>query len=149
LPRRYAESSKVLYSQNILEFDHPLSLITLSGEISSSSLHSIRSISIDLQRYFYVYGSDNFNVCKSLHPDQWLQMWKVISTMQGLEEIRVSFRLLVDGWMGWNENEVLGPLYIVKQALKVFEVKMSSSSGDMASNDGDQEKKSPFKLVKP
>jgi hypothetical protein len=146
-PFRYKESSQVLYSQNTLEFDHPLSLIILSGDVCSSSLQSIRSISIDLQRHFYVYGRDNFNLCTSLHPDQWLQMWNLISAMHGLEEIRVSFRLLVDGWMGWTENEVLEPLYKVRQPLKVFEVEMPSSSGNIASN-CDDKREIPFKLVK-
>jgi hypothetical protein len=69
--------------------------------------------------------------------------------MQGLEEIRVRFQLLVDGWMGWTENEVLEPLCKVKRLLKVFEVEMPLSSGNISSNyDDDKERDVPFKLVK-
>jgi len=138
----------VLYGQNRLEFDHPLTLITFSREVSASSLQSIRSLSIDLQRHLYVYGSNNFGFCTSLHPDQWLQMWNLIATMQGLEEIRVKFQLLVDGWMGWSEKEVLEPLFLVKRPLKVFEVEMPLSSKKTSSNYDDEERRVPFKLTK-
>lgn len=84
LPSRYEEASHVLYSQNTLEFDHPLSFVTFSDQVSVSSLQSIRSISIDLQRQIYVFGANNFSHCTSLHPDQWLQMWTIISEMRGL-----------------------------------------------------------------
>jgi len=144
----YEEASQVLYTQNTLEFDHPLSLVIFSGEVSQSSLQSIRSISIDLQRNLYVYDAQNFDLCTSLHPDQWHQMWDVISTMQGLEEIRVRFQLLIDGWMGWTEKEVLEPLYNVRQPLRVFEVEMPSSSGETSSDCHGKEREVPFKLVK-
>lgn len=68
--------------------------------------------------------------------------------MQGLEEIRVSFRLLIDGWMGWTEDEVLEPLYGVRQPLKVFEVEMPSSSGKSGAKVDHIEKKTPFQLIK-
>lgn len=145
---RYKEASQVLYNQNTLEFDHPLSLVTFSGQVSPSSLQSIRSISIDLQRHIYVYGTNNFSHCTSLHPDQWLQMWDVISAMQGLEEIRVRFQLLIDGWMGWTEKEILEPLCKVRRPLKVFEVEMPSSSRETSSNCDGQERDVPFKMVK-
>jgi hypothetical protein len=145
---RYEEAARVLYGENRLEFDHPLALVTLSRDVAPSMLQSVRSISIDLQRHFYVYGRDNWDYCKSLHPDQWPQMWNVISTIQGLEEIRVSFRLDFDGWMGWTEEEVLEPLYLVRWPLKVFEVKMSAVSADKNSNHGDEERERPFRIVK-
>lgn len=148
VPCRYKEASRVLYSQNTLEFDHPLSLIILSREVSPSSLQSIRSISIDLQRQFYIYKANNFHECTSLHPDQWLQLWNVISTMQGLEEIRVRFKLLINGWMGWTEKEALEPLYKVRQTLRVFEVKMPSLSKGWSSSGDKKETDVPFTLVK-
>ena len=145
---RYKEASHVLYSQNTLEFDHPLSLITLSREVSPSLLQSVRSISIDLQRQIYVYNANNFAVCTSLHPDQWLQMWNIISTMQGLEEIKVRFQLLINGWMGWTEKEILEPLCNVRQPLRVFEVEMPSLPGELDSSGDDKETDIPFTLVK-
>ncbi|RDW57608.1 hypothetical protein BP6252_13690 [Coleophoma cylindrospora] len=143
----YEEASQVLYNQNTLEFDHPLSFITLSKEISLSSLHSIRSITIDLQRQIYTYGSDNFSLCTSLHPNQWLQMWEYISTMSGLEIVRVRFQLLIHGWMGWTEQEILEPLYNVKQPLRIFEVDMPWSQEETSFNHDDKERKVPFKLI--
>jgi hypothetical protein len=68
--------------------------------------------------------------------------------MQGLEEIRVRFQLLIDGWMGWTEKETLEPLYKVRRPLKVFEVVMPSSSREISSNCDDKEREVPFKLVK-
>jgi hypothetical protein len=75
-------------------------------------------------------------------------MWTVISGMKGLEEIKVSFRLLIDGWMGWTEEEVLKPLYTVRQPLKVFEVEMPLSSGSTGAKVNPMEKDMPFKLIK-
>lgn len=145
---RYQEASQVLYSQNTLEFDHPLSFLILSREISPLSLHSIRFISIDLQKQIYTYGPNNFTLCTSLHPDQWLQMWDSISTMLGLEEVRIRFQLLIDGWMGWTEQEVLEPLYNVKQPLRVFEVEMPWSTKEAHTIYDNKGRKVPFDLIK-
>lgn len=73
-------------------------------------------------------------------------MWDSISAMRGLEEIRVRFQLLIDGWMGWTEKEVLEPLYKVRQPLKAFEVEMPSSSGNLPTN-CDDDMEMPFKLI--
>lgn len=75
-------------------------------------------------------------------------MWNIISGMRGLEEIKVSFRLLIDGWMGWTEKQVLEPLYKVAQPLKIFEVEMPLSSGRIESNSFDAERSIPFKLIR-
>ncbi|RFU26991.1 hypothetical protein B7463_g9354, partial [Scytalidium lignicola] len=144
----YREASRVLYNQNTLEFDHPLSLPILSRQVSQSSLHSIRSICIDPQRNIYAQNADSLSLCTSFRPNQWLQMWDIISTMQGLEEVRVNFQLLIDGWMGLTEKEILEPLYKVKQPLKVFEVEMPSSSKEIASGCEEEEREVPFMLTK-
>ncbi|KAH8799709.1 hypothetical protein F5884DRAFT_810959 [Xylogone sp. PMI_703] len=146
----YEEASRVLYSQNTLEFDHPLSLGIFSRGVSPALLQSVRSVSIDLQRHIYTYSANNFSLCTSLHPDQWLQMWTIVSGMQGLEEIRVRFQLTIDGWMGWSEREVLEPLYGVKQPLKVFEVEMPALSDAKGCSDGEEEEErdAPFRLIK-
>lgn len=68
--------------------------------------------------------------------------------MRGLEEIRVSFRLLIDGWMGWTEKEVLEPLYEVQQPLKVFKVEMPLSAGKSPADFHDEDKKMPFRLTR-
>jgi hypothetical protein len=151
----------VLYSQNTLEFDHPLSLITFSSQVSAISLQSIRCITIDLQRCLYIYGSNEFSPCTSLHPTQWPQMWDVIAAMQGLEEVRVSFQLLINGWLGWTEEEILEPLWKVTMPLRIFEVEMPLSSRDvgLCSNYDDDDfdededndnlkKEAPFTLIK-
>ena len=56
--------------------------------------------------------------------------------------------MLIDGWMGWTEKEILEPLYKVRRLLKVFEVEMPSSSRERSSNCDDKEREAPFKLVK-
>ncbi len=68
--------------------------------------------------------------------------------MQGLEEIRVKFQLTIDGWMGWNEKEVLEPLFKVTRPLKVFEVEMPQSVGEIRFASGDEEREVPFKLIR-
>jgi hypothetical protein len=75
-------------------------------------------------------------------------MWNIISTMHGLEEIKVRFQLLVNGWMGWTEKEVLEPLCKVRQPLRVFQVEMPSLPGQLDSNGDDEELHIPFTLVK-
>lgn len=145
---RYREASRVLYSQNTLEFDHPLSLVTFTRIIPGSSLQGIRSISIDLQRNIYIYRPDNPSLCTSFHPDQWFQMWDIISAMQGLEEIRVRFQLLIDGWMGLSEMEILEPLHKVRQPLKLFEVELPSLSTETSSKSDGKESDAPFRLIK-
>ena len=66
--------------------------------------------------------------------------------MEGLEEIRVRFRSPVEGWMGWSENEVLEPLFMVIGPLRAFEVEAPSNAetafGDEAENEA------PFTLVR-
>ena len=144
---RYTESSQVLYQQNTLEFDHPMSLGIFSAEVSPSSLQNIRSISIDMHRYVYVNNTKKVNISTNLQREQWLQTWNIISTMQGLEEVRVRFQLLIDGWMGWTEKEILDPLYNVRQVLKVFEVDMPLSSVKTSSRCDGEERHAPFKLI--
>jgi len=144
----YKEASHVLYSQNTLEFDHPLSLITFSREVSQSLLQSIRSMNFEMQLYLYVYRSKSLGPYTSLHPDQWRQMWDVVSAMEGLEEIRVKFGLPVDGWLGWTEEEVLEPLCMVRRPLKVFEVQMLKSDGKTSSDGDGREREVPFKLIR-
>jgi hypothetical protein len=68
--------------------------------------------------------------------------------MQGLEEIRVRFKLLINGWMGWTEKEVLEPLCKVRQTLRVFEVEMPSLSKGGSSSGDKKETDVPFTLVK-
>lgn len=68
--------------------------------------------------------------------------------MQGLEEIKVRFQLLINGWMGWTEKEILEPLCNVRQPLRVFEVEMPSLPGELDSSGDDKETDIPFTLVK-
>jgi len=148
---RYSESSQVLYQQNTLEFDHPMSLPIFSGEVSPSSLHSIRSISIDMHRYIYAHNTNNSSsLSTNLRREQWLQTWNIISTMQGLQEVKVRFQLLINGWMGWTEKEILEPLFNVRQALKVFEVELPLSSAKIKTiiNCDEERRDVPFKLVR-
>ena len=70
--------------------------------------------------------------------------------MQGLQEVKVRFQLLINGWMGWTEKEILEPLFNVRQALKVFEVELPLSSAKIKTiiNCDEERRDVPFKLVR-
>ena len=118
---RFQEVSNILYTQNTFEFDHPLSLAIFKKTVHPSSLNSIRSISVNLQRDLYQPVSPS-QAFQSLRLDVWPDMWVIIAGMEGLEEIRVRFRFLLEGWLGWSEEEVLEPLWNVTRPMRVFEV---------------------------
>jgi len=143
------EASAVLYSQNVLDFDLPLSLITFSRQISKSSLHSIRSISFEPQRRLYVLKPGGSGHCiavggKTFQMDQWAQMWDVIASMQGLREVRVKFRA---PWMGWDEKDVLDPLWKVTRPMKLFDVDAPWLAAEMCCEKDVIGRKMPFRLL--
>ncbi len=41
-------------------------------------------------------------------------MWSVIKTLEDLRSWKLKFKFPIEGWMGWNEIEVLAPLKGVK-----------------------------------
>jgi hypothetical protein len=142
----------VLYRQNTLDFDHPLSLITFSHQISKSSLQSIRSISFEPQRHLYVKKLSNLSHCttagsKSFQPGQWIQMWDVIANMEGLEEVRVKFRSPFRTWMGWEERDVLDPLRKVTRPLRVFDVEAPWIAAEMGFETDEMGRGMPFRLL--
>jgi hypothetical protein len=148
---RSKEAHHVFYAQNTFDFDIPLSLLLFTDAISPSSLSTIRSLSFSLQIHLYSYKPSNPSTCKSFHPDQWLQMWEVISKMQGLEKIRVHFRSPIDGWCGWSEKEVLGPLWRVrKRPLNGFDVEAPLGLFGDAETDlrlDEEGREAPFRLL--
>jgi hypothetical protein len=149
---RFREASLVLYNQNTLDFDHPLSLIVLTHKISPSSLHSIRSLYFEPQRHLYIQKSSSLSPgtkvdCESSYLDYWDQMWDVIADMQSLEEVRVRFRSRFRGWMGWKEEDILDPLWKVTRPLKVFNVEAPWTAADMGYKTDNLEGEMPFKLL--
>jgi hypothetical protein len=90
----------------------------------SSSLQGIGSISLDLGKY--LYDPKSGIQCKSFQLAQWTECWEAVAKMEGLEEVRVRFRTLVEGWMGSSEREVLQQLWKVRREMKVFEVEAST-----------------------
>jgi hypothetical protein len=118
---RFQEVSNVLYTQNTFEFDHPLSLIIFQKSIHPSSFNSIKSISINMQRDLYSRAI-SVRAVTSLQHDVWPNMWNIIARMESLEQVRVTFRFPLDGWLGWSEKKVLDPLWEVTRPMRVFEV---------------------------
>jgi hypothetical protein len=151
---RYKESSLVLYNQNMLDFDQPRSFIVFMQKISLSSLHSIRSISFELQGHPFVQKPSNPSHSSAVDSrssdlEQWVQMWDIIATMQGLEEVRVRFRSSLHGWMGWKEKDILDPLWKVTRPLKVFDVEARWTTAEMGFETDEKGRERPFKLVEP
>ena len=104
-----------------------------------------------MHRYIYAHNTNNASsLSTKLHREHWLQTWNIISKMEGLEEIKVRFQLLIDGWMGWSEKEILEPLFSVRQALKVFEVELPLSSAKIKTiiYCDEQRRDIPFKFVR-
>ncbi len=118
---RYQEVSNVVYTQNTFEFDHALSLIIFQKTINPSSLNSIKSFSINMQRDLY-FRSMSVQAVTSLHNDLWHVMWNTIARLESLEQVRVTFRFSLDGWLGWSVKKVLDPLWEVTRPMRVFEV---------------------------
>jgi hypothetical protein len=139
----------VLYRQNTLDFDLPLSLIIFSRQISKSSLHSIKSISFEPQRHLYVLKPGGPSHCtavggKSFQMDQWAQMWDVIASMQGLKAVRVKFRATL---IGWDEKDVLDPLWKVTRPMELFDVDAPWLAAEMGCEKDVVGRKMPFRLL--
>ncbi|PMD43145.1 hypothetical protein L207DRAFT_542513 [Hyaloscypha variabilis F] len=113
----FREASNVLYTQNIFEIDHPMSFIIFQKTVNPSSLNSIKSISINLQRDIDDLSSRHYE-----RLELWPKMWDIIAGMEGLEEIRVRFGFPLDGIWNWSQQKVLHPLWAVTKSMRVFEV---------------------------
>jgi len=139
---RFQEVSNVLYTQNTFEFGHPVSLIILQMTVHPSSFNSIKSISINVQRDLYRRVMTG-RVVTPMHHHPWHDMWNIIARMESLEQVRVTFRFPLDGWLGWSEKTVLDPLWEVTRPMRVFEVKclvgIAYRNGEYAA--------APFKFV--
>jgi len=138
---RFREVSNLLYTQNIFEFNHPMSLILFKKTIQPSSMNSIKSISINLQK----------DLIDTLRPSQeyklirdWQDMWVTISEMEGLEEIRVRLQFPSKTIFPWPETTILGPLWKLSKPMRVFEVDTRPS----VHRDFEQTGEAPFKLLR-
>jgi hypothetical protein len=140
---RFNEASNVLYTQNTFDFDHPRCFMIFEMTVAPTTLNSIKSLSINLQRELYDPGRPD-QTAKSLRHDERPHMWDIIAGMEGLEQIRVRFRFPVKGGLGWSEEEVLEPLWKVTRPMKVFEVDSRRAVGF---KDEETAKRAPFKLL--
>jgi hypothetical protein len=125
---RFQEVASFLYGQNTFDFDHPMSLIMFKKTVHASSLNSIKSISINLQRELYNPDRPT-QAFKSLRLDLWPDMWEIIAGMEGLEEIRVKFEFPLKAWLGWSEEKVLEPLWNVTRPMRVFQIDLRRAPG--------------------
>ena len=145
---RYREASRVLYTRNTFEFSDPYTLLTFSATIPAISLHSITSLSINLRPELYTLHAESFGfngqILGRKMQDEWPRMWAVIAQMYGLEEIRVRFRFLRDRIIGWGEEELLRPLWLVRRPVKVFAVDSKNAFGF---KDEETAERAPFKLL--
>ena len=64
--------------------------------------------------------------------------------MYGLEVIRVRFRFLRDRIIGWGEEELLRPLWLVRRPVKVFDVDSKNAFGF---KNEETAERAPFKLL--
>ncbi len=117
------EASKVLYANNTFDFDHPLSAVIFLNQVSPEARQSLQSISIVIPTFLdykpnlpasTAHVHDSQLRCKSFERAQWTSMWSVIKTLEDLRSWKLKFKFPIEGWMGWNEIEVLAPLKGVK-----------------------------------
>jgi hypothetical protein len=94
-----------------------MSFIIFQKTVNPSSLNSIKSISINLQRDIDDLSSRHYE-----RLELWPKMWDIIAGMEGLEEIRVRFGFPLDGIWNWSQQKVLHPLWAVTKSMRVFEV---------------------------
>ena len=72
--------------------------------------------------------------------------------MQGLENINVRFRGRIEGWCGWNEKEVLAPLWMVTRPVNVFDVEATWSPFTDVEKDlsvDEDGREAPFRFLAP
>lgn len=138
---RYQEVSDLLYTQNTFEFDHPMTLRLFKKTLHPSSLNSIKSISINLQKglYYPLTPTQAYT-----HLRDWQDMWTIISAMEGLEEIRVRFQFPAKWSFMSPEKEMLASLWQVKRPMRVFEV----DTGGAIFFNFEQTADAPFKLLR-
>ena len=138
---RYQEVSDLLYTQNTFEFDHPMTLRLFKKTLHPSSLNSIKSISINLQKglYYPLTPTQAYT-----HLRDWQDMWSIISAMEGLEEIRVRFQFPAKWSFMSPEKEMLASLWQVNRPMRVFEV----DTGGAIFFNFEQTADAPFKLLR-
>ncbi|KAN0117772.1 hypothetical protein V8E51_003749 [Hyaloscypha variabilis] len=137
----YQEVSDLLYTQNTFEFDHPMTLGLFKKTLHPSSLNSIKSISINLQKglYYPLTPTQAYT-----HLRDWQDMWTIISAMEGLEEIRVRFQFPAKWSFMSPEKEMLASLWQVNRPMRVFEV----DTGGAIFFNFEQTADAPFKLLR-
>jgi len=89
----YSEAIKILYSKNIFHFYDPGDIRYFARAILPQRLGTIQSIIMDWEERFSIFNPENMD---PLQDDAewyaWRDTWRIISSMQGLKEVRVRLK---------------------------------------------------------
>lgn len=75
---------------------------------------------------------------------EWIGLWKTVSSIESLEEVRLRIRPSSRGSSAYNDEELLAPLWKIVRPLRVFEV---DALGMVGFKNGEDRSRVPFRLL--
>ena len=118
----YSEAIDILYSHNIFSFDYVNNILMLPRSMLAHRLNLINSVQFSLW-----YGGGTYVTGERFEAHEWEVCWRIIASMQGLRELRVTIKLpfILHG-PHVPLKHILDPLRAVK-GTKIFEVSVPGS----------------------
>lgn len=110
---RHAESINIILAGNVLDFNHPLSIIILSQSIHQQGLSDISSISLHWWLPSHIYDEYG-KACKVFDAERtWEKACKMLAKMLALTQLRITLHGEATA-NSYREEKMLTPLLEVK-----------------------------------